>query len=94
MVLNTIINGKSQTLLSDFFFFFVCGEWAAVNRLKLNETYWKLKFDCNFMRYQSRTRESRALSLHNNSNSFINKTIAALRLNYRLFTYNNNYKNI
>ena len=26
--------------------------------------------------------------------SFINKTIAALRLNYGLFTYNNNYKNI
>ena len=31
--------------------------------------------------------------LHSNSNSFINKTIAALRLNYGLFTYNN-YKNI
>ena len=31
---------------------------------------------------------------NSNSNSFINKTIAALRLNYGLFTYNNNHKNI
>ena len=30
---------------------------------------------------------------NSNSNSFINKTIAALRLNYGLFTYNNNHKN-
>ena len=33
MVLNTIINGKSQTFLSNFF----GGEWAAVHRLRKSQ---------------------------------------------------------